>query len=114
MDSVVQMLDSFESEYVVNFAAQSEVAPSWSYPEQWFETNAVAVTKLAHVLKDRDYLKRYVHISSPEVYGTCNGIVREDAALNPSTPYAASKAAGDLSLFTFVKNFHFPKYPARS
>src|SRR4029077_17048135 len=54
------------------------------------------------------WLKRYVHISSPEVYGTCEGTVKEDAPLNPSTPYAASKASGDLFLWTLVKNFNFP------
>jgi dTDP-glucose 4,6-dehydratase len=59
-------------------------------------------------LKDKTWLKKYVHISSPEVYGTCVGTIKEDAPLNPSTPYAASKAAGDLSLFTFFKNFSFP------
>ena len=114
MAPIIELFDSFEPEYVVNFAAQSEVAPSWEHPEQWFQTNAGAVTELAHALKDRHYLKRYVHISSPEVYGTCTGTVREDAPLNPSTPYAASKAAGDLSLFTFVKNFHFPMVMIRS
>ena len=114
MDSIIELLDSFEPEYVVNFAAQSEVAPSWENPRQWFQTNAVAITELAHVLKDRKYLTRYVHISSPEVYGTCTGTVREDTPLNPSTPYAASKAAGDLSLFTFVKNFGFPMVTIRS
>jgi dTDP-glucose 4,6-dehydratase len=59
-------------------------------------------------LKDLKGLKKYVHISSPEVYGTCVGNILESAPLNPSTPYAASKAAGDLSLFTFFKNFNFP------
>lgn len=103
-----QLLEEFKPEYIVNFAAQSEVAPSWQYPEQWFETNAVAITRLANLLKDKKWLKRYVHISSPEVYGTCEGTVLESAPLNPSTPYAASKAAGDLSLFTFFKNFGFP------
>lgn len=108
MPQIIGLLDSFEPEYVVNFAAQSEVGPSWENPGQWFQTNAVAITELAHNLKDRQYLKRYLHISSPEVYGTCSGTVREDAPLNPSTPYAASRAAGDLSLFTFVKNYDFP------
>ena len=101
-------LDSFEPEYVINFAAQSEVAPSWENPGQWFQTNAVAVTELAQGLKDRRYLKRYVHISSPEVYGNCQGNVTEESPPNPSTPYAASKAAGDFSLFTFFKNYRFP------
>ena len=114
MPQIIGLLDSFEPEYVVNFAAQSEVVPSWENPDQWFQTNAVAITELAHNLKDRKYLKRYIHISSPEVYGTCSGTVREDASLNPSTPYAASRAAGDLSLFTFFKNYDFPLVMIRS
>lgn len=102
------LLEQFKPDYIVNFAAQSEVAPSWEHPHHWFQTNAVSITQLANHLKDLPYLKRYVHISSPEVYGTCVGNIKEDAPLNPSTPYAASKAAGDLSLFTFAKNFPFP------
>lgn len=103
-----QILNDFKPEYIVNFAAQSEVAPSWEHPEHWFQTNAVALTSLANLVKEKKFLKKYVHISSPEVYGTCVGTITEDAPLNPTTPYAASKAAGDLSLFTFQKNFNFP------
>jgi len=101
-------------QYIINFAAQSEVGPSWDHPEHWFSTNAVAIATLGNFLKDQDWLQKYVHISTPEVYGTCNGIVREDAPLNPTTPYAASKAAGDLMLFTLVKNFNFPLVTIRS
>jgi len=114
MPQIIELLDSFEPEYVVNFAAQSEVAPSWEHPEQWFQTNAVALAKLTNALKDRKFLKRYVHISSPEVYGTCEGKITESASLNPSTPYAASKAAADFFLFTLVKNFQFPLVMLRS
>lgn len=108
LDGVVRALDAFRPTYIVNFAAQSEVGPSWEHPTQWFQTNAVAITALADALKDRPWLVRYLHISSPEVYGSCEGTVREDGALNPSTPYAASKAAGDLSLWTFHKNYQLP------
>jgi len=108
MRELTEILDSFQPNYLVNFAAQSEVAPSWENPDHWFQTNAVSLTRLANALKNKKYLKKYVHISSPEVYGTCHGLVKEDAPLNPTTPYAASKAAGDLSLFTFFKNFEFP------
>ncbi len=114
MPKILDLMNDLRSEYVVNFAAQSEVGPSWKNPDQWFQTNAVGITKLANGLKDMKFLKRYVHISSPEVYGTCEGVVKEDSPLNPSTPYAASKAAGDLSLFTFVKNFNFPMVMIRS
>lgn len=112
--AILDRLDAFEPEFIVNFAAQSEVAPSWEHPEQWFQTNAVALASLGNALKDRRYLKRYVHISSPEVYGTCTGVVTEDAPLNPSTPYAASKAAADLFLNTLVKNFGFPLVSIRA
>lgn len=114
MPQMIELLDSFEPEYVVNFAAQSEVAPSWEHPEQWFQTNVVSLAKLTSALKGHQYLKRYVHISSPEVYGTCEGRVTESAPLDPSTPYAASKAAADLLLFTLVKNFQFPLVMIRS
>ena len=108
------ILDEFQPDYIVNFAAQSEVAPSWENPHHWFQTNAVALTQLANLLKNTTYLKKYVHISSPEVYGTCVGNILETAPLNPSTPYAASKAAGDLSLFAFAKNFPFPLVMVRA
>ena len=108
MEGLKHLLSREKPSYIVNFAAQSEVAPSWQYPEQWFQTNAVAIAALGNYLKDKKWLKRYVHISSPEVYGTCQGIVKEDARLNPSTPYAASKAAGDLMLLTLVKQYNFP------
>lgn len=108
MDGIKALLSQVRPASIVNFAAQSEVAPSWKYPEQWFQTNAVALAELAIFLKDQDWLERYVHISSPEVYGTCEGVVKENAPLNPSTPYAASKAAGDLMLFTLVRHFGFP------
>src|SRR3989338_1532360 len=111
---IADVLDDLKPDYVINFAAQGEVGSSWKYPENWFETNAVAVARLANFLQGKKYLKRYVHISTPEVYGTCEGNVLESAPLNPSTPYAASKAAGDLSLFTFVKNFNFPLVIVRS
>src|SRR5487761_1453880 len=76
-DEILAVLDRFQPEAVVNFAAQSEVAPSWQHPEHWFQTNVVALAGLLNRLKDRAYLRRYVHTSSPEVYGTCVGQVTE-------------------------------------
>lgn len=113
-DEILAALDRFEPEAVVNFAAQSEVAPSWQHPEHWFQTNVVALARLLNPLKERSYLKRYVHISSPEVYGTCVGNVTEETPMNPSTPYAASKAAADFFLATLVKNFEFPLVTIRA
>jgi dTDP-glucose 4,6-dehydratase len=111
---VLDLLDAERPGYVVNFAAQSEVAPSWEHPEHWFETNTVALAKLVNHLRRQPYVRRYVHVSSPEVYGTCVGRVSEDAPFAPSTPYAASKAAADLLLSTYQKQFGFPLVTVRA
>ncbi|MBI3955593.1 GDP-mannose 4,6-dehydratase, partial [Candidatus Gottesmanbacteria bacterium] len=112
--NIEKLISSFRPNYIVNFAAQSEVAPSWQHPEHWFETNTVSLARLLNYLRTLPFLSRYIHISSPEVYGTCRGLVKEDAALNPSTPYAASKAAADLLISTYIKNFNFPAVFVRS
>jgi dTDP-glucose 4,6-dehydratase len=112
--ALLQLLDTNRPEYIVNFAAQSEVAPSWEYPGQWFQTNCVALAQLVNHLRKRGYLRRYLHVSSPEVYGPCIGRVNEGAPLNPSTPYAASKAAADLLLLTYYRQFGFPLVTVRA
>lgn len=106
--AVVELVQRERPEVIVNFAAQSEVGPSWERPWDWYQTNVVALSKLTHALRRADWLRKYVHISSPEVYGTTSGVVKEDHRLAPSTPYAASKAAADLHLDTLVKASEFP------
>jgi dTDP-glucose 4,6-dehydratase len=108
LDTLMATLDDFAPSYVVNFAAQGMVAQSWEKPEDWFRTNTLANVLLHDELRTRDYLKKYVHISTPEVYGSCSGLVREHTNYNPSTPYAVSRAAADLSLMSFRNAYHFP------
>lgn len=114
MPRLLQRLDEERPEWIANFAAQSEVGPSWEHPEQWFRTNCVALAELVNHLRGCDYLQRYLHVSSPEVYGTCRGTVDETAAMNPSTPYAASKAAADMLLETYRRHFDFPLLTVRA
>lgn len=106
--ALLDTIAEFGASYIVNFAAQSMVAESWEHPEHWYQTNVVANVRLHDGLRKMSKLKKYVHISTPEVYGSCSGDVREDAPFNPSTPYAASRAACDLHLQTFLKNYGFP------
>ncbi len=108
MPELLALLDAEKPSHIVNFAAQSEVAPSWEHPENWFETNTVSLSLMVNHLRRKDYLKKYLQISSPEAYGSCEGQVYEDAPFNPSTPYAASKAAADMLLRTYQKQFGFP------
>lgn len=107
-DQMLTLLDEFQPAYVITVAALSEVALSNFQPVEYFETNCLGMVRLCNALRSRNYLKRYVHISTAEVYGNCDYPLQESAPLHPSTPYAASKAAADLYLTTLYKNFDFP------
>ncbi|MCE9613639.1 MAG: GDP-mannose 4,6-dehydratase [Lentisphaerae bacterium] len=108
LDAIMQVVRDFAPDYVVNFAAQSMVAESWLTPAHWFQTNVVANVLLHDQLRQCRFLKKYVHVSTPEVYGPCAGLIAEHTNYNPSTPYAVSRAAADMSLMTFWKAYQFP------
>lgn len=108
LDALLALIDREKPPYVVNFAAQSMVAESWANPDQWFMTNVVSTVRFQDQLRRRDFLEKYVHVTTPEVYGSTSGFVTEDAPFNPSTPYAVSRAAADMSLRTFFANYGFP------
>ena len=108
LDKIMDVIINFKPNYIVNFAAQAMVAESWLYPEHYFQTNLLSNVKFHDELRKLDFVKKYIHVSTPEVYGTCEGIINEDTGLNPSTPYAVSRAACDMSLQSFYKNYNFP------
>ncbi len=108
LDALEALLARERPTHVVNFAAQSMVGESWLYPDHWMMTNVVSLVRLQELLRNYDGLERYVHVTTPEVYGSTEGWVREDAPFNPSTPYAVSRAAGDMSLRTYFANYRFP------
>ncbi len=115
LDDIMALMARERPDYVVNFAAQSMVGQSWDHPEDWFRTNAVSTVSLHNRLrKECEGLKRYVHITTPEVYGSTNGWITEETPYNPSTPYAVSRAAGDMSLKTFVDAYNFPAVSTRA
>jgi dTDP-glucose 4,6-dehydratase len=114
LDKILKLSDNERPEIIANFAAQGEVRNSWLYPDQWYETNTLAVVKLTEELRKRDYIKKYIAISTPEVYGNTAINIKENHCYFPSTPYAASKLAGDLHLFTLYKRYKFPVVFTRS
>jgi len=114
LDEIVELINSQKPNYIFNFAAQSMVAESWDHPEHWFMTNVVSTTILFNQLKEFKFIKKYIHITTPEVYGSCSGYITEDTPYNPSTPYAVSRAAGDMSLKAFVDTHNFPAVSTRA
>ena len=108
LEKIMTAFKQDKPSYVVNFAAQGMVAESWQNPAQWLETNTVAPIKLYDSLRHFDFLDKFVQISTPEVYGSTGGCIKESVHYEPSTPYAVSKAAADMNLMSFQKAYDFP------
>lgn len=100
-------------DYVVNFAAMNIVAESWEKPSEYLLVNCVAHTELMEVLRKLP-IKKYVHVSTPEVYGSVDAWVTEDQPFNPSTPYAVSRACTDMMLMAYHKAYGFPAVITRT
>lgn len=113
-ERLIHLLDEIRPECIINYVALTEVHQSHLTPEEYFETNTLAVVRLCQKLLQRHYLKSYVHISSAEVYGNCEKPVEESRPPNPTTPYAISKAAADAYLLTLFKHYQFPVIIIRS
>lgn len=114
LDEIVRLVEDVEPHYVVNYAAQGMVAQSWEDPEHWFQTNVVAMVGLHNRLRQCRGLRKYVHVTTPEVYGSTPAWVTEDCRFTPSTPYAVSRAACDMSLSSFWQAHEFPVVFTRS
>ncbi|MBV8140688.1 MAG: dTDP-glucose 4,6-dehydratase, partial [Verrucomicrobia bacterium] len=82
---------------VVNFAAETHVDRSIASPENFIHTNIVGTSNLLDAAR-RCGVKRFVQVSTDEVYGSLGetGRFTEQSSLRPSSPYSASKASADL------------------
>jgi dTDP-glucose 4,6-dehydratase len=108
LPAIMNIIKDCRPACIVNFAAQSMVAESWQNPEHWFQTNVMSTIRFHEHLRRCAFLEKYVHVSTPEVYGSCEGVVKENFDYHPSTPYAVSRAAADMSLISFQKAYGFP------
>ncbi len=103
-----------EVDVVVNFAAESHVDRSIESPDEFVKTNVLGVNNLLKCSLDAG-IKRFVQISTDEIYGSIeSSSFKETDILNPSSPYSASKASGDLIALAYYKTYDFPVVITRS
>ncbi len=88
---------------VVNFAAESHVDRSIEAPDEFVRTDVLGTQKLLEAARLLD-VKKYLQISTDEVYGSINGgSFTEESPLEPNSPYSASKASADLLTRSYEK-----------
>jgi len=108
-ENIKKIFSAYKPDYVVNFAAESHVDRSITDSEAFARTNVLGTQILLQTSLDYN-IKRYVQISTDEVYGpSLDGIYfTEQAFLNPCNPYAASKAGADMLVNSFYITYNLP------
>jgi len=95
---------------IINFAAESHVDRSIDNPNIFCDTNVFGTQTLLNIAKKHN-LKKYLQISTDEVYGSLDfndPPFSEDTNLSPSSPYSATKASADLLVGAYFKTFNLP------
>jgi len=114
-DDICNKLDYIFNEYkidiIVNFAAESHVTKSIEEPNLFLKTNVDGTFNLLEYARHYN-IKRFHQISTDEVYGSLDldseNKFTEESILNPSTPYAASKACADMLVLSYFKTYNIP------
>jgi dTDP-glucose 4,6-dehydratase len=102
--------ESLNLNYIIHFAAESHVDNSIVGPKKFIDTNIVGTFNLLEMFKSIN-IQKFIHVSTDEVFGSLNYKEREfniDSAYRPNSPYAASKAASDFLVRSYVKTYNFP------
>ena len=106
LDTVRRAIDG--ADIVINFAAESHVDRSILEPEAFLRTNVQGTFAMLEACR-LDGVGRYLQVSTDEVYGeVLEGSTPETAVLQPRSPYAASKAAGDLLVSAYHITYGLP------
>ena len=107
-----KIICKFKPNYIINFAAETHVDRSIDNPKSFINSNIVGLFNLIEI--SRKYLKyknfRFLQVSTDEVFGDIkkNCFSKETDKINPTSPYAASKACSDLLIKSYIKTYNFP------
>ena len=94
---------------IVNFAAETHVDRSILNPDAFIKTDVYGTYVLLEAARKSPHLKKFVHISTDEVYGEATEkSFAETDSINPRNPYSASKAAADRLVYAYNKTYNLP------
>jgi len=114
---ILYILNEYNIDTVINFAAQTHVDNSFGNSLQFTQDNINGTHNLLECCREYNKIKKFIHISTDEIYGEvdlndspCN----EKSLLNPTNPYAATKAATEFIVKSYYYSFKLPIVITRS
>lgn len=111
---ISHILENYQIDTVIHFAAQSHVENSFSTPMQYTKDNVFGTHNLLECVRKYGKIEKFVHCSTDEIYGTNmisdneEGIKTEDSIICPTNPYAATKACAELLVMSYYHSFKLP------
>jgi dTDP-glucose 4,6-dehydratase len=115
-DFIATVLRQHQIDTIVHFAAQSHVDTSFDSSLQYTQDNVVGTHTLLQASKEYGKLEKFIHFSTDEVYGEVDRDhpgCSEISLLNPTNPYAATKAAAEFLVRSYQHSFGFPSIIVR-
>jgi dTDP-glucose 4,6-dehydratase len=110
-NNIRYLINNYNVNYIVNFAAESHVDNSINNSEPFIHTNINGTHSLLTLLGECQSIERYLQVSTDEVYGSLtedSNPFTEDTPIQPNSPYSASKASADLLCRSFYETFNYP------
>jgi dTDP-glucose 4,6-dehydratase len=104
---LIDIVNIFKPEYIFDFASVCLVNESWNNPKYYFNVNLNSKLEFISHLHKMHFLKKFIYISTPEVFGSNNKFIDEyNQNFNPSTPYALSKLSCEKILSNYNNYFN--------
>jgi UDP-glucose 4,6-dehydratase len=108
-DIVRHVLEEYSIDTIMHFAAQTHVDNSFGNSFAFTQTNVMGTHVLLESAKSYGGIRRFIHVSTDEVYGEIDGDhVDEDSVLRPTQPYAAAKAGAEHLVLAYYKSYQLP------
>jgi UDP-glucose 4,6-dehydratase len=111
-DLVSFILKEYQITHIIHFAAQSHVQTSFDDSMQYTLDNIVGTHTLLECCKNYPITKM-IHVSTDEVYGESDELCHETSLLLPTNPYAATKAAAEMLVMSYIKSYNLPVVVSR-
>ncbi len=108
---VMYILRRYEVDSVIHFAAESHVDNSFMNSVKFTENNVLGTHILLECCYQYGRIERFVHVSTDEVYGEVpfeEETRHENSRMNPTNPYAASKAAAEFIVQSYMQSYKMP------
>jgi len=108
---VTQILNDHQIDSIVHFAAETHVDNSFGNSVAFTKSNVMGTHVLLECVRAaKGQVRRFIHVSTDEVYGSCeDGVAKtEHVALDPTNPYAATKAAAEHLVKSYLHSFQLP------